>query len=368
MLSLGKSSFLDFMRWIAALLVVIGHVELYGRMLCGDLYTGVSEGYTYLASHSHAVVIVFFVLSGYLVAYSVENKQRKVEYGFGEYFLDRWSRIYSVLIAAVLFTASIDFVGQHFSQDYLNPNYVPQDRLWLRFSANLLSVQGVQGYRMQLGTDPALWSIGYEFTYYLLFGFFAFRKQIFGRKQFYCALAILLALIFIGVKMSGYFIIWLIGVWSFKLSKKMKRVISGFMLSVLLLGALLINHFFGYSHVVESEYVQDLLLAMYLGFILIFDLSSKVSESGAAINKTMAEFSYSLYAFHMPIIFFYYAVVVKKFDLPVVQWQTGILLTLFCLFAARVLYYFTEAQRWKFRSAGELVVRKVGLNNTGRIS
>lgn len=363
-LSLAKSSFLDFMRWVAALLVVIGHVELYGRMLCGEAYAGVSDAYTYLASHSHAVVIVFFVLSGYLVAYSVDNKQRKVEYGFGEYFLDRWSRIYSVLIAAILFTLVIDYIGQQLSQDYLNPAYVPQDNLWLRFFANLLSIQGVQGFRIQLGTDPALWSIGYEFTYYILFGLYSFRKKIFRGNDRFCASAIFLVLIFIGIKMSGYFAIWLMGVCSFEVSKKYRWVMSGFVLAILLFGLLLLNHFLGYAHVLESEYIQDLLLAVYLGMILVFDLSSKVSEVSAAANKSMADFSYSLYAFHMPIIFFYYAVIVKNFDLTVVQWQTGVFLTGFCLFCARILYCFTEAQRWKFRRVGDTLIRKIRINNS----
>ena len=127
--------------------------------------------------------MVFFVLSGYLIAYTtIYKNQNSSNYSFSEYILDRWSRIYSVLFVAVFFTVILDRVGIIFSPAYLNPELIPQRHKVIRFFINIFCLQGIQGYRVQLGSNPALWSIGYEFIYYVIFGIYFFRNNIFKRQ------------------------------------------------------------------------------------------------------------------------------------------------------------------------------------------
>lgn len=357
-LSQGKSDFFDLLRWVSALIVVVGHSEMYGRMISGEHYSNTSSYYSYLASHAHSAVIVFFVLSGYLVAYSVNNKLKSVNFTFQEYFLDRWSRIYSVLIGAILFTLLIDFAGQFLSQDYHNVSYVPQDRGVMRFLVNLFGIQGIQGYRVQLGTNPALWSIGYEFTFYILFGLVVFKRQLF-KNNLVVALVVTLILLVIGLKMAGYFLIWLVGVLAFYLNKRIKTCLPSVILALLSLGLILLNHFMSYKNIAGlDEYYIDFILALFLGALFSFEFGWKGWE-GARVNKFMAEFSYSLYAFHMPIIFFYYAVLVKGFGFTSNQWKSGLLLTMTCLVMARGFFYITEAQRWKYRILGTMMINKL---------
>lgn len=215
-LSPNKSDLLNFVRWMAALVVVIGHADMYlGLFGGGDPAQWSAFGY--LGVHAHAAVIVFFVLSGYVVAYASDRKSSLGNYGFRGYFLDRWSRIYSVLLAAVGFTLALDYVGGMLSPAYDNPAFIPQDGFVFRLIANLISIQGIWGYRIQLGSNPALWSVGYEFIYYLLFGMLYFRAQIF-RRAWIGVLVVVVMLGLIGWKMAAYFGIWLTGVAAYHAS------------------------------------------------------------------------------------------------------------------------------------------------------
>ncbi|SCY45802.1 acyltransferase family protein [Desulfoluna spongiiphila] len=358
-LSHGKSDFFNFLRWISALVVVIGHCCMFKRLLHPDNQEGISSIYTYIASHAHSAVMIFFVLSGYLVAYSVSVKKATKSYNIKDYFLDRWSRIYSVLLIAILFTLLLDFIGAKYSPDYLNPEYVPQDRWGIRLFANLICLQGIQGFRIQMGTNPALWSIGYEFVYYILFGLISFRHDIFkNNKQFFlCVSGILLA---VGFKMTSYYFIWLIGVFAFYISKKINIKISYLNLTLFLAGFLILNHFVVYKNVFQlNEFWRDFTLATYLGAILIFDIESIGKRYICKFNRFMAEFSYSLYAFHLPIIFFYYSVMVKSFNCTSNQWVSGLILSTVCLLFARLSYHFTETQQKKYRALGEHLIRNV---------
>ena len=157
-LSPGKSDFLNLVRWAAALVVVLGHADMYLGQFGGNPERWTSFGY--LGAHSHAAVMVFFVLSGYVVAYATGKKTESGGYGFRAYFLDRWSRIYSVLLVAIAFTLVIDFVGRSLSPIYHDPSFMPQSGFALRLFANIFALQGIQGHRIQLGSNPALWSVG----------------------------------------------------------------------------------------------------------------------------------------------------------------------------------------------------------------
>lgn len=78
---------------MCALFVLVGHSQLIGG--------GGGNVFIILASHAHASVIVFFVLSGYVIAATVERK-RELGLTLREYYIDRFSRIYCVLIPAVI--------------------------------------------------------------------------------------------------------------------------------------------------------------------------------------------------------------------------------------------------------------------------
>jgi peptidoglycan/LPS O-acetylase OafA/YrhL len=358
-LSPGKSNFLNFVRWAAALLVVLGHSDMYLQKFGGKLEQWDSFGY--FGAHSHASVMVFFVLSGYVVAYATGKKSEVENYNFREYFLDRWSRIYSVLLISIAFTLLIDFIGRGLSPIYFNPDFIPQDGWALRLLMNVFALQGVQGYRVQLGSNPALWSIGYEFCFYLLYGLLFFRKKLF-RRQWVLPLIFVAVTIAIGWKMVLYFGVWLLGVLAYRLSRSNALEllkISNFLLVILLVGA---NHFINFANIFHlPEIFQDIFFAVVIATLLVVDVPASKAGLSTQINTYLADFSYSLYAFHMPVIFFLCCLLFLDFFQHISRIWPGVILVLASVVVGRIFFKLGEARRASYRRIADLALMRFGL-------
>lgn len=360
-LSPNKSDFLNLVRWIAALVVVIGHADMYLGLFGG----GAAEwsAFGYFGVHAHAAVIVFFVLSGYVVAYATDRKCSQGNYGFRDYFLDRWSRIYSVLIAAVGFTLALDYVGGMLGPAYGNPAFIPQDGFVFRLIANLVSIQGIWGYRIQLGSNPALWSVGYEFIYYLLFGVLYFRARLF-RRSWVGVLIVVVVLGLIGWKMAAYFGVWLTGVAAYHAShsgKITQRPINAGLVIAALFAA---NHFLVYSNILGAvEMLRDFAFAVVIAILLGLEVKQipPFFKQGRQINTYMADFSYSIYAFHTPIIFLMCSLLFESWFRTLPSLFSGLMLVIIPVLAARVLFRVTESRRTTFRRIADRLMRRAGI-------
>lgn len=360
-LSPAKSDFLNLVRWAAALVVVLGHADMYLGQFGGSTERWASFGY--LGAHSHAAVMIFFVLSGYVVAYATGKKAEGENYGFRAYFLDRWSRIYSVLLLAIAFTLAIDFVGRSVSSAYHDPTFLPQSGFALRLFANVFALQGVQGHRIQLGSNPALWSIGYEFIFYLLFGVLFFRRQL-SRRRWTAPLIFTIALAVIGWKMAVYFSVWLLGVLAYRASRASAFAtfkVSPWLLLLILAGA---NHLIVFANVFGlAEILQDILFACVVAVLLAVEVKyeSKPSQWRISVNAYMADFSYSLYAFHMPLIFFLCSLFFTGFFQQMPRLLPGILLAVACLVVGRIFFVVGESRRASYRRVGDRALARWGL-------
>jgi peptidoglycan/LPS O-acetylase OafA/YrhL len=361
-LSPNKSDFLNFVRWVAALVVVIGHADMYlGLFGGGDPAQWSAFGY--LGVHAHAAVIVFFVLSGYVVAYATDRKSNLGNYGFRGYFLDRWSRIYSVLLAAVGFTLALDYVGGMLSPAYDNPAFIPQDGFVFRLVANLISIQGIWGYRIQLGSNPALWSVGYEFIYYLLFGVLYFRAQIF-RRSWVGVLVVVLVLGLIGWKMAAYFGIWLTGVAAYHASHS--RMVKQHPISAWLVIAMLVaaNHLLVYSNILGAiEVLRDFVFAVVIAVLLSLEVKQMAPFylRGRQINTYMADFSYSIYAFHTPIVFFGCSLLFEPWLRTLPSLFSGLMLVTVSILVARGFFHLAESRRTTYRRIVDQLMRRLGI-------
>ena len=91
----GLSLFLDALRFGAAFAVLLSHT---GRVSGGMFWRMQPYGHT---------VVVFLVLSGFVIAWVTETRERTVE----EYSLSRMARLYSVILPAVIITAVLDHVA-----------------------------------------------------------------------------------------------------------------------------------------------------------------------------------------------------------------------------------------------------------------
>lgn len=316
----------------------------------------------YLGKHSHAAVMVFFVLSGFVVAYATGKKSESGTYSFREYFLDRWSRIYSVLLMAIAFTIVIDFVGRSMSPAYHDPDFIPQSGFVLRLFVNIFALQGIQGHRIQLGSNPALWSIGYEFIFYQLFGVLFFRRWLF-HQRWVVPLIFTIVLVVIGWKMAVYFCVWMMGVLAYRVSRSLPHARFKFSPWLLLLILVVANQMIVFANVFRlAETLQDILFACVIAALLVVDVKyeSAPQHWRTLTNAYLADFSYSLYAFHMPLIFFLCSLFFSGYFQHMPQLLPGILLTLSCLVFGRFFFVCGESRRASYRRIGDRVLARLG--------
>ena len=96
---------LDTLRAIAALVVVIGHIELQKKEI--GIPNLINHPYIRLAS-GHIGVVLFFVLSGFLITYLLAKEKEKAgKIAFKKFYIRRifriWPLYYLILLLSFLF-------------------------------------------------------------------------------------------------------------------------------------------------------------------------------------------------------------------------------------------------------------------------
>jgi len=222
---------LDAIRFLAAFVVMIGHARsLYWQ---DTARTGTDLGFralSFVAGFGHEAVLIFFVLSGYWIARSVDRSQDASDF-WRSYLNARLTRLLIVLVPALAIGGMIDIAFNHIvSGPYYSGtsgaaplHYPVEERLnLLTFLGNLVFTQGqlVKSF----GSNGPLWSLANEFWYYLWFPalFMIFKR----RRQGWMALSLLA-----GAMMPGLlpgFLVWLIGALLYLVDKRiLARVADG---------------------------------------------------------------------------------------------------------------------------------------------
>ena len=116
LISKGQSDFLNFSRWVAAGLVVVEHAR---NLLFVDYASVVSPTvlqnfFYFMTGFGHEAVVVFFVISGFLVGGKALADWQDKRFCWRRYLVNRISRLYAVLLAALILGACLDLFGLFF--------------------------------------------------------------------------------------------------------------------------------------------------------------------------------------------------------------------------------------------------------------
>ena len=187
------SVYLDLVRFLAACLVYLYHSNQ--RWLVEPVLPA--------SQYGHSAVIVFFVLSGYVIAYITATKERD----WATYAASRLSRVYSVAVPALLLTLLLDSIGR---QLLAGPYGYPYDQFVLRVLASLLMANEWWFVSITSFSNVPYWSICYESWYYLGFGLLAFLP----RARAWPAIGLLALLL--GPKIVLLAPVWAMGVALFR--------------------------------------------------------------------------------------------------------------------------------------------------------
>jgi len=295
---------LDWMRFIAAFMVVVCHARGYNWVEWGGLpkvdQTPIIKLFFAATRAGREWVVIFFVLSGFLVGGGVISRCLSGTFNLRLFVIDRFSRIWVPLVPSLFLTLGVAlYCGlPHSSIDLLG---------------NLFALQGV--CFKNFGHNEPLWSLSYEVWFYVLIGAIGviLSRELQGRVV---AVFVILISCIVFTRLSPDFLYcWLLGAFCFFLISERKRpglvVISiiiavfGALISQLQSDTLSVSK----SHLIDAlpgRNVACLIESTGIG-ILIASICRQQPSSDLWIKldrfgTSMAAFSYTLYLTHYPIL------------------------------------------------------------------
>jgi peptidoglycan/LPS O-acetylase OafA/YrhL len=378
---------LDLLRAIAALEVLISHIRSLYFVDYNEIKNQSNlliKGFYFFTGFAHQAVIVFFVLSGLLIGNSVIKSFKQQRFTWKSYLIARLSRLWIVLIPALMLGLTWDLTGNFLSQGkslvYLgnlgtnmlrepvtntisldiflsNLFFLQSIYIWLPLGSNqLFSIP-------TLGSNGALWSLSHEFWYYIAFPviilLFLNLKKI---PNFIHYMTILLVLLFtLSMRSDPGFLVWLFGCSISLIPNKinLSKQYQSFSLSAALTFAI-ITLVAIKQNLTDSN--ADIILALAFSIlIVVLSWQHGFTNENNIINKLtlwFSEFSYTIYLTHIPFLVFVLSLVVKH-----ERWQPdpkhlfyGFVVFIITIIYSRIIYFFTEKNTSKLRNYVQSVI------------
>lgn len=267
-----------------------------------------------LTGFSHQSVIVFFVLSGFLISRTVYSSANAGKFTTKNYLIDRFVRLWIVLIPALLITFIFDKWGSHlFGATAAYKGTIPfigdpdqLQHLGLRdFLGNVFFLQNF--LVKPFGTNTALWSLCNEFWYYILFPLVYFAAVTRGILVKIIMAAIAIGIMtFLGRDITLYFLIWLMGFGLVLLQEKFRNPSKGLIRVILLVAMVLTSVLLYHTRDLGGDpFTTDCMLGLLTSAIVFCALNFRFPDG--ILKRTISfisEFSYSLYVIHLPLAIF----------------------------------------------------------------
>jgi peptidoglycan/LPS O-acetylase OafA/YrhL len=350
---------MDAIRGAAALAVVAFHIR-YKFFL--DYSEAVSTAWPtrlfYVAtSFGHDAVMVFFVLSGYLITGTVLKDVKADRWSWSRYLLNRLTRLYVVLIPGLLLTVAWDLLGLHLFPAH--PAYTGATQVWKHdffdvratltpsiFFANAVFRDAIAGIP-PLGSNSPLWSLTYEFAYYMIFpaALLALRPRAGVSMRALYGLMAAALIYYFGRRILLYFPIWLMGLAVRVVPPRPTAGVAAVRLRnlaavVLVLACTAFRHtalfqrLAGNASLEIGDFVVGLAFAAAL-YVLLLDARPDGGGVYDAVARGGAHISYTVYVVHMPFLIFVRALLN---DGPQWSFDAGTAMRASAVFAATLAY------------------------------
>lgn len=318
-----KFYWLDSLRFFAAFVVVFSHTCIQFQTnyagLDSEYHSSIYAILYLLFRCGSEAVLVFFVLSGFLVGGKTIEKLQSGTFSGTQYAIDRTVRIVLPLVPALILS-------------YIANTLCGESFYWYEYIGNFLSLQN---YCVR-PVNGALWSLSSEVWFYIfMFGislFVAknevstlclFRNKIsFNRKIMGGLIVVISAFVFLGFGYEGL-LLWFIGTFAYCLKDLVvskKRTIGVlFLLPIAEFyykqtwwkGGLLIP-----SLPTPSKSFIHIVYAILIAYILCWIIQKvprrKYLLKMDVLGTKMAKFSYTLYLCHYPFL-----ILIKRYVYPI---------------------------------------------------
>lgn len=355
------SLYLDLMRFLAAVLVVINHSN--HRLIITDP----------LPQLGHSAVMVFFLLSGFVIAFVTDTRESDPK----AYSISRLARIYSVVPVALVITLLADYLGSAIDPAFYQ-TVSTNDHGIIRFISSFLLLNEVWGISITTYSNVPYWSLNYEVWYYVLFGMLVFLK---GHTRI---IVVMTTCLLLGPKVMLLAPIWALGVYLYR--SRFFGSLSETTGWILFIGSLILTwlfHQYGvrellgewlkqqigahyYQELAYSKsFLSDYLLALvvfanFAGFQAICHRFKAVLPPLSKPIKYVAGYTFVLYLTHQPLIWLFKTLLDGDPSSPLFLIQIWLLVTA----AVWLLGQITERRRSTYRAlAGFVCERFVAVKN-----
>jgi len=302
----AQSVLIDWLRGLAALQVAAAHLR-------AQVFPGLStlgdpplwyQGLAFATGFAHQAVLVFFVLSGWLVGGVFLDRSHAAApaRALRDYAIDRATRLWTVLLPAFVLMLVMAWAGALPRADVATAEMVAVENPW-SVTTLLGNLAGLQTLAVPpFGENFPLWSLANETWYYVLFPLLvvAVRAGAAWLRLGCAALALAVAAL-LGAAITGYFLVWLLGVAASRLRFDFSAAQRWLWRGVLLVVAVLLRLGGQDGDFTVATLGPDLLLAVLLAVCLCSVGRGRPAAALARSGAFLAGFSFTLYVVHIPL-------------------------------------------------------------------
>ena len=289
-----KNNF-DFLRLVFAVFVIITHSYSISGIKEIDILSQLTNGQTAL---SYVGVRGFFIISGYLIFQSLQRSS-----SVGDYFWKRFLRLFPGLIVVLALTVILCF----FVYDGTFLSYLSNKSMLFYFPNNLslYNLQfGITGVLKGAAINGSLWTIRYEFSFYLLI------SALFILRDRNKVVNIILISMYCIMLMGKFYMFEKMGPIGSLIGNSMSVNLGLFFIGGSALAAIKIEHF-KFKRLLLSLGLLFLVLSFYFSLfhigqfiflpvvVLLVGISS--TKYLRSISDRFGDISYGLYIYSFPI-------------------------------------------------------------------
>jgi peptidoglycan/LPS O-acetylase OafA/YrhL len=296
---------LDLLRFSSALLVVICHYRgnffiEYGLLSDEDknIFTQI---FYFIGRLGNESVVVFFVLSGFLVGGKALQRILNNEIDVKSFFIDRFTRIMLPLLAALFFMVVITIIVG---------DPIP-------FKDILGSLFSLQGIFTGSAGNTSLWTLAYEVWFYIFIGCLMIICRGKNTNNILIAFIVLTICISIFTKLqTRYLLILFMGSFAFLLPRENLKYLKSkiFLLLILLSFSFVLSQLTSETRSLNLStfsFLERKQISVFLAFIAVLLVhhlvvakpQKRIWVNVESVSSKFSDFSYTLYLIHYPLMF-----------------------------------------------------------------
>lgn len=351
------SNLMDSLRGVSALIVAFAHAF---QIFCLPYFGLYGFPHLFTSALATYAVVVFFIVSGFMIFLSVENHSDKFGFKVLEFFKARLIRIYPPLILSLVICIAVYQIMTRFNINGAESFrlggelYLAREKVsfeWGSFISTLLLI-----YNIIPNAPPALlingplWTLSYEWWFYLLTMFIV---NAISNKKIVCWLPVIIIAIFFflaGSLLWKLLLIWCSGYFLGYLYKSKKLYRKTFdriiylsivlcIICIFLIGKS--NTFLCLAEPLQRYGKDGATIMMFVGLILTAIIGLVISQQiNLNFLRKTARYSYTLYLIHFPIFLIMFGLLHEY--LIHYSWKLSLLVGIFStLIAIAVAYKFS---------------------------